>query len=231
MEYASQGKLLSVLRALRPTPGYYNDNHTLKTSALLKYLHDITAGMAWVAAQGVVHRDLAARNVLVTVDGVCKIADFGLARYVGVNNSAGSDELVYEQASRGPLPVRWMAPESLAVGKFSLKSDVWAWGVLLWELVTLGATPYPAQSAAQVMAAVKAGRRMERPAHCDQKVYELMETAWRQEANRRPTFGQLLEMVNELMKTTESVVDLRLFADNQYYTFNELKINRSDERI
>ena len=90
------------------------------------------------------HRDLAARNVLLTTDRVCKVADFGFARDV-------ADKLVYERKSEGRLPIRWMAPESLYDNLFSAKSDVWSFGVFMWEVVTLGSTPYPGLAAAEVV--------------------------------------------------------------------------------
>jgi serine/threonine protein kinase len=92
----------------------------------------------------IVHRDLAARNVLLTTDRVCKVADFGFARDV-------ADTLVYERKSEGRLPIRWMAPESLYDNLFSAKSDVWSFGVFMWEVVTLGSTPYPGLAAAEVV--------------------------------------------------------------------------------
>jgi serine/threonine protein kinase len=92
----------------------------------------------------IIHRDLAARNVLITEEHTCKVADFGFARDVIVSH-------VYERKSEGRLPIRWMAPESLYDNIFSVKSDVWSFGVLIWEVVTLGSTPYPGLSAAEVM--------------------------------------------------------------------------------
>lgn len=92
----------------------------------------------------IIHRDLAARNILITEDHVCKVADFGFARDV-------CEAHVYERKSEGRLPIRWMAPESLYDNIFSVKSDVWSFGVLIWEIVTLGSTPYPGLSAQEVM--------------------------------------------------------------------------------
>lgn len=97
----------------------------------------------WLSFQ-IIHRDLAARNILITEEHTCKVADFGFARDVIASH-------VYERKSEGRLPIRWMAPESLYDNIFSVRSDVWSFGVLIWEVVTLGSTPYPGLSAAEVM--------------------------------------------------------------------------------
>lgn len=122
MEFADKGKLLSVLRDLRPdvpVDKYYNEGPTCSgqifpVAQLLQYLYQITNGMEFVASHGIIHRDLAARNILVTASNTCKVADFGLARSLGDKDDDG-----YEQKTRGALPIRWLAPESLAMSLFS----------------------------------------------------------------------------------------------------------------
>lgn len=142
----------------------------------------------------IVHRDLATRNVLVTDEWVCKVSDFGFARAL----DAGS--LTYERKSERPLPVRWMAPESLFDNVCTVKSDVWSFGVLVWEVVTLGSTPYPGASAAAVMEAVRAGRRMDRPKHCDERVYsDVMCACWRALAHDRPDFSELRDRLADML--------------------------------
>lgn len=99
--------------------------------------------MEYLASKGIIHRDLAARNILIDENRACKVADFGFARDVAASQ-------IYERKSEGRLPIRWMAPESLYDNIFSVKSDIWSFGVLIWEIVTLGSTPYPGLAAAEV---------------------------------------------------------------------------------
>lgn len=134
----------------------------------------------------IVHRDLAARNVLVDHNKLCKIADFGMSREVDENG-----EVREIRAARDALPVRWMAVESLLYGVFTPASDVWSFGVLLWEIVTLGSSPYANTPGREVMRGVARGRRLERPGHCRPELYALMEASWRAEPRRRPTFDEL----------------------------------------
>ncbi|XP_035699630.1 tyrosine kinase receptor Cad96Ca-like [Branchiostoma floridae] len=163
LEFVSGGSLLSNLRTSRTHQPYGNlhgGSKSLSSRDLTKFAWDVAKGMSFLAAKKIIHRDLATRNVLVTADRTCKVSDFGFSRE--------GDE--YESTTKTRLPIRWMALESLFHRKYTTKTDVWAFGVLLWEIVTLGATPYPGMSKREVMDGVQQGYRMGKPHHCDEEL-------------------------------------------------------------
>ncbi|XP_017468159.1 PREDICTED: tyrosine kinase receptor Cad96Ca-like [Rhagoletis zephyria] len=168
----------------------------------------------------IIHRDLAARNILITDDHTCKIADFGFARDVITSK-------IYERKSEGKLPIRWMAIESLYDNIFSIKSDIWSFGILMWEIVTLGSTPYPGISAADVMRKVRDGYRLEKPEHCRRELYNIMYYCWESEANERPTFVDLVQMLDKLLQTEMDYIELERFPDHNYYNI----LNLSGEKL
>lgn len=169
LELMDGGDLLSYLRSNRPHLG---SSVVLRMSDLLKMCVDVAKGCVYLEEMHFVHRDLAARNCLVRLmdppDGtgdregqerVVKIGDFGLARDVYRND-------YYRKEGEGLLPVRWMAPESLIDGVYTTQSDVWAFGVLLWEIMTLGQQPYPARNNLEVLHYVRNGGRLQQPPRC-----------------------------------------------------------------
>ncbi|KRX21205.1 Proto-oncogene tyrosine-protein kinase receptor Ret [Trichinella nelsoni] len=148
----------------------------------LFYGHQIALGMQHLAAQGLVHRDLAARNILVSDDGrQVKVSDFGLSR-TGGN---------YQQLFGARLPVKWMAPESIFNYFFSTKSDVWSFGVVLWEIAKFGDDPYPGIELPQLLDLLKSGYHMPQPDGCDTALYKLMVKCWNKDADLRPTFSDI----------------------------------------
>ncbi|MEE6462723.1 hypothetical protein FKM82_001688 [Ascaphus truei] len=165
VEYASKGNLREYLRARRP-PGMDYSFDTCKIPAeqltfkdLVSCAYQVARGMEYLASQKCIHRDLAARNVLVTDDNVMKIADFGLAR--DIHNID-----YYKKTTNGRLPVKWMAPEALFDRVYTHQSDVWSFGVLLWEIFTLGGSPYPGIPVEELFKLLKEGHRMDKPANC-----------------------------------------------------------------
>ncbi|XP_047535965.1 tyrosine-protein kinase receptor torso-like isoform X1 [Vanessa atalanta] len=159
---------------------------------LLSFSRQIAMGMEFLASNRVVHRDLAARNVLVTADRTLKIADFGLSRDVYQENQ-------YKQEGNGKMPVKWMALESLTHRIYTTQSDVWSFGVVLWEVVTVGGAPYAGVGAARLPRLLAAGYRMPRPPHCAPDLYNLMLSCWKERPRSRPTFSELHEKLDEML--------------------------------
>ncbi|XP_061710909.1 tyrosine kinase receptor Cad96Ca-like isoform X1 [Cydia pomonella] len=218
MEFVSLGKLQQFLRDSR-AERHYGNTHAgsqfLTSRDLTHFAYQVARGMDFLSSKGIIHRDLAARNVLITEERMCKVADFGFARDV-----AGTH--VYERKSDGRLPIRWMAPESLYDDIFSVKSDIWSFGVLLWEIVTLGSTPYPGLSAGDVMRKVREGHRLEKPEHCRRELYNIMYYCWEAEASSRPDFKEVVSMLERLLCTETDYIELERFPDHSYYNVQHL---------
>ncbi|XP_077274013.1 protein kinase receptor Ret oncogene [Temnothorax americanus] len=176
-------------------------NYTITPRDILSFAWQISKGMGYLADIKLVHRDLAARNVLLATGKVCKISDFGLTRDVYEDDA-------YLKRSKGRVPVKWMAPESLADHVYTSKSDVWSFGVLLWELVTLGASPYPGVDVHNLYNLLKAGYRMEKPSNCSQQLYRLMVSCWHQEPGMRPSFRELTSHWERMLEDGVEYLDL-----------------------
>ncbi|XP_034829845.1 tyrosine kinase receptor Cad96Ca isoform X1 [Maniola hyperantus] len=218
MEFVSLGKLQQFLRDSRAERHYGNTHggsQFLTSRDLTHFAFQVARGMDFLSSKGIIHRDLAARNVLITEERTCKVADFGFARDV-----AGTH--VYERKSDGRLPIRWMAPESLYDDIFSVKSDIWSFGVLLWEIVTLGSTPYPGLSAGDVMRKVREGHRLEKPEHCRRELYNIMYYCWEVEPTTRPDFKEVVNMLERLLCTEMDYIELERFPDHSYYNVQHL---------
>lgn len=213
MEYVPHGKLQTYLRNSR-AEHYYGNLHGssqhLTSSDLTTFAHHVARGMEYLASKGIIHRDLAARNVLVGNNKTCKVADFGFARDVIANK-------IYERKSEGRLPIRWMAPESLYDNVFSSKTDVWSFGVLLWEIVTLGSTPYPGMAASDVIKKVRDGYRLEKPDHCKRELYNIMYYCWDKDSKERPSFTELAQTLENLLLNDVDYIELERFPEHAYY--------------
>nr|KAG5699790.1 hypothetical protein BaRGS_013510 [Batillaria attramentaria] len=130
--------------------------------------------------------------------------------------------------NNGPLPIRWMAPESLVDGRHSFASDVWSYGILMWEIVTLGASPYPAMSANKVFKFVTSGKKMERPQHCTEELFNLMTHCWSFSPLKRPTFTELCSQLEDLLEKEGDYIDLSLFEEQHYAVLEPLLV---EERL
>ncbi|XP_044056085.1 tyrosine-protein kinase receptor Tie-1 isoform X2 [Siniperca chuatsi] len=212
IEYAPYGNLLDFLRksrVLETDPAFAKEHgtaSTLTSQQLLQFAVDVATGMHYLSDKQFIHRDLAARNVLVGDNLVAKIADFGLSR----------GEEVYVKKTMGRLPVRWMAIESLNYSVYTTKSDVWSFGVLLWEIVSLGGTPYCGMTCAELYEKLPQGYRMEKPKNCDDEVYELMKQCWRDRPYERPPFSQISVQLNRMQEARKAYVNMALFENFTY---------------
>ncbi|XP_065076468.1 proto-oncogene tyrosine-protein kinase ROS isoform X3 [Ochlerotatus camptorhynchus] len=202
MELMQGGDLLSYLRSNRPTPGIPS---ILTLLDLISMCVDVATGCRYLEEMHFVHRDLACRNCLVSSmdprERVVKIGDFGLARDIYKND-------YYRKEGEGLLPVRWMSPESLVDGVFTSQSDIWAFGVLLWEIMTLGQQPYPARNNVEVLHYVRDGGRLGRPQDCPEELYQLMLKCWSYSPEDRPTFRYLLEVLKSLKERTSDSIQI-----------------------
>ncbi|KAL7072715.1 hypothetical protein ACQ4LE_008300 [Meloidogyne hapla] len=197
-EYMLYGSLDQFLRA--------NRDGQLAICQLVRLLHGIACGMNYLTDKAYVHRDLAARNVLVDDRLTCKIADFGLSRGLRPsNNSSGSGsppfiEQEYTTQQGGKIPIRWTAPEAIMQHKYTTASDVWSFGVVMWEVLSFGERPYWDWSNHRVIQEViHSGYRLPAPQDTPKRLYEIMMTCWHAERNLRPTFAQLLGQLNAFL--------------------------------
>ncbi|NXJ64022.1 TIE1 kinase, partial [Rostratula benghalensis] len=212
IEYAPYGNLLDFLRksrVLETDPAFAKEHgtaSTLTSQQLLQFASDVAKGMQYLSEKQFIHRDLAARNILVGENLASKIADFGLSR----------GEEVYVKKTMGRLPVRWMAIESLNYSVYTTKSDVWSFGVLLWEIVSLGGTPYCGMTCAELYEKLPQGYRMEKPRNCDDEVYELMRQCWRDRPYERPPFSQISMQLIRMLEARKAYVNMALFENFTY---------------
>ncbi|XP_055088222.1 tyrosine-protein kinase Blk isoform X1 [Periophthalmus magnuspinnatus] len=190
-EFMVNGCLLEFLKT--------SEGKTLKLTKLIDMSAQIAEGMAYIEMKNYIHRDLRAANILVNETLHCKIADFGLARII---------ESEYTAKEGAKFPIKWTAPEAINYGTFSIKSDVWSFGILLTEIVTYGRIPYPGMTNPEVVKMLEKFYRMPCPEGCPNELYEIMMMCWKEEAVARPTFEFLQNTLNDFLIATEGQYEL-----------------------
>jgi len=187
-EYMKHGSLLSFLRSRKSQ--LYTDNFTLLDIAV-----QVSRGMAYLERHNYIHRDLAARNCLVGAENCVKVADFGLARYV-IDDQ-------YTSNGGAKFPIKWSPPEVLNFTRFSSKSDVWAYGVLCWEVFTCGEMPYGRAKNPEVVERVQRGQILAQPGNCPHQVYEVMRLCWATVPEDRPGFRTIKEKLTQIAQENQ----------------------------
>ncbi|XP_010626760.1 tyrosine-protein kinase HCK isoform X1 [Fukomys damarensis] len=187
-EFMAKGSLLDFLKG--------EEGREQPLPKLIDFSAQIAEGMAFIEQRNYIHRDLRAANILVSASLVCKIADFGLARVIEDNE--------YTAREGAKFPIKWTAPEAINFGSFTIKSDVWSFGILLMEIVTYGRIPYPGMSNPEVIRVLEHGYRMPRPDHCPEELYNIMIRCWKNRPEERPTFEYIQSVLDDFYTATES---------------------------
>ncbi|XP_060536517.1 focal adhesion kinase 1-like isoform X2 [Cylas formicarius] len=183
MELAKLGELRAYLQ---------NNKHILDLATLLLYAFQLSTALSYLESKKYVHRDIAARNVLVSSDRCVKLADFGLSRWMGEDQS-------YYKASKGKLPIKWMSPESINFRRFTTASDVWMFSVCMWEILMLGVKPFQGVKNNDVIGKIENGERLALPPDCPPRLYSLMSQCWAYEPSKRPSFKDIKEILQEIL--------------------------------
>ncbi|KAK7124231.1 hypothetical protein R3I94_018560 [Phoxinus phoxinus] len=182
MELCTLGELRSFLQVRK-----YN----LDLSSLILFSYQLSTALAYLESKRFVHRDIAARNVLVSSTDCVKLGDFGLSRYM--------EDSSYYKASKGKLPIKWMAPESINFRRFTSASDVWMFGVCMWEILMFGIKPFQGVKNNDVIGRIENGERLAMPQNCPPTLYSLMTKCWAYDPSKRPRFTELKTQLSTIL--------------------------------
>uniref|UniRef100_A0A665ULK4 Tyrosine-protein kinase receptor TYRO3 n=1 Tax=Echeneis naucrates TaxID=173247 RepID=A0A665ULK4_ECHNA len=163
----------------------------LSLQTLIRFMLDVSRGMEYLSSRNIIHRDLAARNCMLGEDMTVCVADFGLSKKIYSGD-------YYRQGSVSKLPVKWIALESLSDNVYTTQSDVWSFGVTMWEIMTRGQTPYPGVENSEIYEFLIKGERLKKPAHCRDDIYDIMHSCWSPVPKCRPSFQNLVEQLEAL---------------------------------
>ncbi|XP_045717334.1 focal adhesion kinase 1 isoform X4 [Phyllostomus hastatus] len=183
MELCTLGELRSFLQVRK---------YSLDLASLILYAYQLSTALAYLESKRFVHRDIAARNVLVSSSDCVKLGDFGLSRYM--------EDSTYYKASKGKLPIKWMAPESINFRRFTSASDVWMFGVCMWEILMHGVKPFQGVKNNDVIGRIENGERLPMPPNCPPTLYSLMTKCWAYDPSRRPRFTELKAQLSTVLE-------------------------------
>ncbi|XP_026933779.1 focal adhesion kinase 1 isoform X2 [Sagmatias obliquidens] len=183
MELCTLGELRSFLQVRK---------YSLDLASLILYAYQLSTALAYLESKRFVHRDIAARNVLVSSNDCVKLGDFGLSRYM--------EDSTYYKASKGKLPIKWMAPESINFRRFTSASDVWMFGVCMWEILMHGVKPFQGVKNNDVIGRIENGERLPMPPNCPPTLYSLMTKCWAYDPSRRPRFTELKAQLSTILE-------------------------------
>lgn len=207
LEMCKKGDLLSYLRRRE-------SRKDMDADAQLSICSQVCSGMTHLERHKIIHRDLAARNCLVADNLQIKLADFGMGREI---------DSLYTARTGTKMPVKWSAPEALCFNAFSVKSDVWSFGIILWEIVTLGDTPYADIESADVLGKLEDGYRMPIPEKCNPLLYAIMLTTWEMKAENRPSFAKMMDLLVDI-KTKEELKQFPVIKNGDWKNLLQKKI-------
>ncbi|XP_045437228.1 focal adhesion kinase 1 isoform X15 [Pipistrellus kuhlii] len=198
MELCTLGELRSFLQIRK---------FSLDLASLILYAYQLSTALAYLESKRFVHRDIAARNVLVSSNDCVKLGDFGLSRYM--------EDSTYYKASKGKLPIKWMAPESINFRRFTSASDVWMFGVCMWEILMHGVKPFQGVKNNDVIGRIENGERLPMPPNCPPTLYSLMTKCWAYDPSRRPRFTELKAQLSTILEEEKAQHEERVRMESR----------------
>uniref|UniRef100_A0A452EJI4 Focal adhesion kinase 1 n=1 Tax=Capra hircus TaxID=9925 RepID=A0A452EJI4_CAPHI len=212
MELCTLGELRSFLQVRK---------YSLDLASLILYAYQLSTALAYLESKRFVHRDIAARNVLVSSNDCVKLGDFGLSRYM--------EDSTYYKASKGKLPIKWMAPESINFRRFTSASDVWMFGVCMWEILMHGVKPFQGVKNNDVIGRIENGERLPMPPNCPPTLYSLMTKCWAYDPSRRPRFTELKAQLSTILEEEKVQQEERMRMESRRQVTASWDSGGSDE--